>query len=165
MISLVIISISGGLLYYFRADIMKRVEKINAHKKELTARDDILNRIHQLEQEETLSSAYLDQLKNALPTESEMVRFEEILQNLASKNNLNLSFRFGLLNEAKDLEPKSYSFNLVLSGTKASILKWLEEFKNLIYRTRLEQIELTQTKTEGNNVFYDVKILGRVYIR
>jgi hypothetical protein len=76
-----------------------------------------------------------------------------------------LSFRFGALNSAKDNEPQSYSFNLVLSGEETYILKWLEAFQNLDYISRLEQIELNQTRKEGNNVFYDVKVLGRVYIR
>ncbi|MDD3488251.1 MAG: hypothetical protein PHH35_02800 [Candidatus Pacebacteria bacterium] len=162
VVSFIIILILGSLFFYFRVDIIKRVTKINEVKKELVARDEILNRIHELEQEEVLSLVYLNQLRNALPTESEMVHFEEVLQDLANKNNLILSFRFGSLNEAKGSEPKSYNFNLILSGSVFSISKWLTELKNLVYQTQLEQIELTQTTIEGN---YDVKILGRVYLR
>ena len=109
---------------------------------------------------------YLDQLRNSLPTETEMVKYEEILQNLANQNNLDLSFRFGTLNPEKDDEPQSYSFNLVLSGEQTFILKWLKAFQNLHYISRLEQIELTQTEAaENGSSSYDVKILGRIYIR
>lgn len=165
VISLAILLILGGLFYYFRADILKRVEKIENYQKELAARGDILNKIYELEKEQSLSLAYLDQLEKALPTESEMVKLEQVLQDLARKNNLNISFRFGVLNEATDQEPQSYSFNLVLSGGKTSVLNWLEEFQNLNYLTRLEQIEFTQNRDEDNNVFFDVKILGRIYLR
>jgi len=165
VISLAILLILGGLFYYFRADILKRVEKIENYQKELAARCDILNKIYELEKEQSLSLAYLDQLEKALPTESEMVKLEQVLQDLARKNNLNISFRFGVLNEATDQEPQSYSFNLVLSGGKTSVLNWLEEFQNLNYLIRLEQIEFTQNRDEDNNVFFDVKILGRIYLR
>jgi len=43
---------------------------------------------------------YFIELEKALPTETEMVNLEEVLQDLAGQNDLNLSFRFGLLNEA-----------------------------------------------------------------
>ncbi|MFA5386719.1 MAG: type 4a pilus biogenesis protein PilO [Candidatus Paceibacterota bacterium] len=165
LISLGIILILGGVFYYFRADILKRVEKIEIYQKELAARSNILNKIYELEKEQSLSLAYVDQLKKALPLESEMVRLEQILQDLAKKNNLNISFRFGILNEATDQEPQSYSFNLILSGNKTSILNWLEEFQSLNYIIRLEQIEFTQTNKEENNIIYDVKILGRAYLR
>lgn len=165
IISFVIILVSGGLFYYFRSAIVKKVEKIDTYKKELAARDNILNKIHELEQEQFFALSYTNQLKTALPTESEMVGLEGVLQSLANQNNLDLSFRFGLLNEAKDQEPQSYSFNLVLSGEQKSILQWLEGFQSLSYSTRLEQIELTQTKVDGSNLFYNVKILGRVYLR
>jgi len=85
----------------------------------------------------------------------------EILKNLADQNDLNLSFRFGLLNEKTEQEPKNYSFNLILSGEKNNILKWLDEFQALNYVIRIDQIELTQTGPEG----YNAKILGRVYLR
>jgi Tfp pilus assembly protein PilO len=163
--SFVIILVLGGLFYYFRFDIIKRVEKINTYRKELSSREAILTRIRELEQQQSLSLAYIDQLRTALPTETEMVRYEEVLQNLASQNNLNLSFRFGSLNPAKDDEPQSYSFNLVLSGEEIYVLKWLEAFQDLDYISRLEQIELNQTRKGENNVSYDVKILGRVYLR
>ena len=165
VISLIFILALSGLFYFFYTKIVKRVAQIENYKKELVQRGDILNTIYELEKEESLSLVYLNQLQKTLPTESEMVIFEKVLQNLANQNNLNLSFRFGLLNEAKDSEPKSYSFNLILSGTKISILKWLTEFKDLAYRTRLEQIELTQTQSGGEASYYDIKILGRVYIR
>lgn len=165
IISFIIILVLGGLFYYFPSDISKKVDQISVYQKELASRETILTRIHELEEQQLLSLIYIDQLRMALPTETEMVRYEEVLQNLASQNNLDLSFRFGTLNPEKDDEPQSYSFNLVLSGEKIYILKWLEAFQNLSYISRLEQIELNQTSREGNNFFYDVKILGRVYLR
>lgn len=165
VVSLIFILALSGLFYFFYSKIVKRVAQIQSHKKELVQRGDTLNTIYELEREESLSLAYLSQLQKTLPTESELVVFEKVLQNLANQNNLNLSFRFGLLNEAKDSEPKNYSFNLILSGNKASILKWLTEFKNLAYRTRLEQIELTQSQSKTESSYYDIKILGRVYVR
>lgn len=165
IISSLAILILGGLLVYLRMEIGKKVVKIDEYKKELASRDDILNRIHNLEQEETISLSYLNQLQNALPTESEAVRFEGVLQDLANQNDLSLSFRFGELNEPKDSEPKSYNFNLLLSGTRPAILKWLAGFKDLSYRAHLEQIEFNQKTTEDSNLLYDVKILGRIYIR
>lgn len=164
-ISLSIILILGGLFYYFRQDIIKRVDKINSYRKELSSRTDILNRIQLLEQEYTKSLTYFEKLKKALPTETEMVDLEGVLKDLAGQNNLDLSFRFGLLNTATEQEPKSYSFNLILSGEKDNILKWLDGFQKLDYIVRLDQIELTQTSSEKGKVSYDVKILGRVYLR
>ncbi|MDD3098510.1 MAG: hypothetical protein PHU82_01625 [Candidatus Pacebacteria bacterium] len=166
VISFIIILVLGGLFYYFRSDILKKVDQINIYQKELVSQEAILTRIHELEKQQAQSLVYLDQLRNSLPTETEMVKYEEILQNLANQNNLDLSFRFGTLNPEKDDEPQSYSFNLVLSGEQTFILKWLKAFQNLHYISRLEQIELTQTEAaENGSSSYDVKILGRIYIR
>ena len=160
-ISLSIILILGGLFYYFYSDISKRVVKINSYRQEVASRATILNRIYLLEGEHTKSLVHFEKLKNALPTETEMVNLEEVLKNLASQGDLNLSFRFGLLNEATEQEPKNYSFNLILSGEKNNILKWLDGFQSLDYIIRVDQIELTQTSSEK----YNTKILGRVYLR
>ncbi|HZI95598.1 MAG TPA: hypothetical protein VFD40_00210 [Candidatus Paceibacterota bacterium] len=160
-ISLTIILILAGLFYYFYSDISKRVVKINSYRQEAASRATILNRIYLLEGESTKSLVYFEKLKDALPTETEMVGLEEILKNLAGQNDLNLSFRFGLLNEATEQEPKNYSFNLILSGEKGNILKWLDGFQSLDYVIRVDQIELTQTSSEE----YNTKILGRVYLR
>ena len=101
IISSLVDFILGGLLVYFRIDIGNKDIKIDEYKKELASRDDILNRIHNLEQGEALSLSYLSQLQDALPTESEAVRFEGMLQDLAHQNDLSLSFRFGELNEPR----------------------------------------------------------------
>ncbi len=160
-ISLSIILVLGGLFYYFHNDILKKVTKINSYRQELASRVSILDRIYVLEQEHTKSLSYFAKLEEALPTETEMVNLEEVLQNLAGQNDLNLSFRFGLLNEATEQEPKNYSFNLILTGEKDNILKWMDSLQKLNYTIRVDQIELTQTSSQK----YSAKILGRVYLR
>ena len=164
-ISLSIILILGGLFYYFRNDISKRVIKIDSYRQELASRATILNRIHLLEQEHTKSLPYFEKLTGALPTETEMVNLEEVLKDLAGQNDLDLSFRFGLLNEATEQEPKNYSFNLILTGEKDNVLKWMDGLQKLNYTIRVDQIELSQTSSEINKFYYSVKILGRVYLR
>jgi len=160
-ISLSIILVLGGLFYYFRNDILKRATKINSYRQELASRVSILDRIYVLEQEYTKSLPYFVKLTEALPTETEMVNLEEVLKSLAGQNDLDLSFRFGLLNEATEQEPKNYSFNLILTGEKDNILKWMDGLQKLNYTIRVDQIELTQTSSQG----YSAKILGRVYLR
>jgi len=160
-ISLPIILVLGGLFYYFYSDISKRVVEINSYRQEIASRTTILNRIYLLEGEYTKSLVYFEKLKDALPIETEMVSLEKVLKDLAGQNDLNLSFRFGLLNEATEQEPRNYSFNLVLSGEKDNILKWLDGFQSLDYTIRVDQIELTQIDFQG----YSTKILGRIYLR
>ena len=164
-ISLSIILVLGGLFYYFYNDISKRVIKINSYRQELVSRASILNRIYVLEQEYKKSLPYFAKLTEALPTETEMVNLEEVLKNLANQNDLDLSFRFGLLNEATEQEPKNYSFNLILTGEKDNILKWMDGLQKLNYTIRVDQIELSQTSSGESKSYYSVKILGRVYLR
>ena len=184
-ISLSIILVFGVLFYYFYNDISKKVVQINTYRQEVASRATILDRIQLLEQEYTKSLPYFEKLNEALPTETEMVSLEEVLQNLADQNNLDLSFRFGLLNEVTEQEPKNYSFNLILSGEKDSVLKWMDSLQQLNYTIRIDQIELTQissskgeqagsyfeqSEKQGSGVkrtgsYYSVKILGRVYLR
>lgn len=164
-ISLSIILVLGVLFYYFYNDISKKVVQINAYRQEVVSRATILDRIQLLEQEYTKSLPYFEKLKEALPTETEMVSLEEVLQNLADQNNLDLSFRFGLLNEVTEQEPKNYSFNLILSGEKDSVLKWMDSLQQLNYTIRIDQIELSQTSSSEGESYYSVKILGRVYLR
>jgi len=164
-ISLSIILVLGGLFYYFHNDILKRVKEVNSYRKELASRASILNRIYVLEQEHTKSLPYFEKLTKALPTETEMVNLEEVLKNLAGQNDLNLSFRFGLLNEATEQEPKNYSFNLILTGEKNNVLKWMDSLQKLTYTIRVDQIELSQTSFSEGKSYYSVKILGRVYLR
>ncbi len=164
-ISLSIILVLGGLFYYFCNDILQRVTEINSYRQELASRASILNRIYILEQEYTKSLPYYEKLTEALPTETEMVNLEEILKDLASQNDLNLSFRFGLLNEVTEQEPKNYSFNLILTGEKDNILKWMDGLQELNRIIRVDQIELSQTSSSGSKSYYSVKILGRVFLR
>ena len=164
-ISLSIILVLGGLFYYFHNDISKRVVKINSHRQEFASRASILNRIYVLEQEYTKSLPYFEKLAEVLPTETEMVNLEEVLKDLAGQNDLNLSFRFGLLNEATEQESKNYSFNLILTGEKDNALKWMDGLQKLNYTIRVDRIELNQTSSGGAKSYYSVKILGRVYLR
>jgi len=162
-----VIIISLALLYYFQQSIDKKVNLIADYKKQLSARATILDRIRLLNQENTEAQPYLSKLKKSLPSETEMVGLESVLQDLAKKNNLVLSFRFGLANKPQGKEPSSYSFNLVLTGKEIDILNWLNDFQNLSYSVRLEQIEFRQMNpgATGKNTSYTVKILGRIYLR
>lgn len=155
----------GLLFYYFRNDIAQSVVSINTYRQELAARAMILDSIQSLEQQFAASQQYAKRLEAALPTEAEMVSLEEVLQNLSQQDDLDLSFRFGVLNEKTDQEPKSYSFNLVLKGKIDGILRWMEGLQELDYIIRLEQIEWNQVGIIGGDSYYNVKILGRVYIR
>ncbi len=164
-ISLSIILVLGGLFYYFRDDISKKVIEVNSYRQELASRASILNRIYVLEQEYTKSLPYFEKLAEALPTETEMVDLEEVLKDLAGQNDLNLSFRFGLFNEATEQEPKNYDFNLILTGENDNVLKWMDGLQKLNYIIRVDRIELSQTSSSGGKFYYSVKILGRVYLR
>ena len=162
-----VVAISLALLYYFQQSISKKVNLITNYKRQLSARTTLLDRIRLLAKESKEAQPYLARLKNSLPSETEMVGLESALQRLAKKNNLSLSFRFGLANKPQGKEPSSYSFNLVLAGKETDILNWLSDFQNLPYSVRLEQIEFRQMNpgATGENTSYTVKILGRIYLR
>ncbi len=164
-IGMVIISL--GLLYYFQAQITKKVNLIVQYKKQLAARATIIDRLRLLNKESKEAQPYFDKLKQSLPSDTEMVGLEGTLRDLAKKNNLTLSFRFGLANSPQDEEPASYTFNLVLTGRETDIINWLDDFQKLPYSIRLEQIEfnLTDSNQRGKNLRYTVKIIGRIYLR
>ena len=167
-IILIVVSIgiflsSGLLLIYLIKDIGKTVEKSNNFQQELSHRAAILDRIQILEKESQEADKYSSALAQALPNESEIITLETTLKALSSAHKLNMSFRFGTLNQAQANEPKNYSFNLVLDGKITDILNWLDALQKLPYSFRLSQIEINQSsQTTGN---YNVKILGNVYLR
>ena len=167
-IILIVVSIgiflgSGLLLIYLIKDIGKTVEKSNTFQQELNHRAAILDRIQILEKESQEADKYSSVLAQALPNESEIITLETTLKALSSANKLNMSFRFGTLNQAQANEPKNYSFNLVLDGKITDILNWLDALQKLSYSFRLSQIEINQSsQTTGS---YNVKILGNVYLR
>jgi len=167
IIGLGIIAISLGFLYYFQHNISRKVALISTYKIQTEARSTILDRIRILDRESKEAQPYLEKLTKSLPSETEMVRLEGVLKDLARENNVSLSFRFGLSNQGQNGEPNSYAFNLVLTGKEKDILKWIDRFQNLAYSIRLEQIEFSQVSpgATGNNTDYTVKILGRIYLR
>lgn len=168
IISLSLFLVSGLLLLFSMRDINKKVEEANNYQQELTRRGAILDRIQSLERETQKADLYSNSLNNALPSETEVIALESKLKNLASIYNLNnLSFRFGTLNSPQDNEPKSYSFNLIVDGQAEALINWLAAFQKLPYSFHLEQIEITQTSPSSSHTVatYNIKILGRIYLR
>jgi len=167
-ISLSLFLVSGLLLFFSMRDINKKVEEANNYQQELVRRGAILDRIQSLERENQQADLYATSLNNALPSETEVIVFENKLKNLTSLYNLNnLSFRFGTLNAPQDNEPKSYSFNLIIDGQADALINWLAAFQKLPYSFHLEQIEITQTSSSGSRAVatYNIKILGKIYLR
>lgn len=162
-----ILLIFGLALYKFQKNITKKVNQASTYKKELARRIDTMTRVHNLELESEEARPYSARLEKFLPTDSDMVGLEGIFHDLAQKNSISLSFRFGLVNKGNDKLPPSYSFNLVLSGTSENILKWFQDFYHLPYSFHLEQIEIRQDYSASNssNNHYTAKVLGRIYYR
>lgn len=178
-LALLAIFLLVGLFIYFRNDIEKRNSKVENYKKEIADRQLIMTKIQTLDKEIKEAEPYLLKLKQSLPSEAETVNLENNLKSLAEKYNLDFSFRFGTLNEETEAEPKSYNFNLTISGRIDNLIKWLEEIDKSFFSLRLEKIELNQTnpassikvKRGGQTItqlipaFYEVKIVGRIYLR
>jgi len=168
IISLSLFLVAGFLLLFSMRDINKKVEEANNYQQELSRRGAILDRIQSLERETQQADLYANSLNQALPTESEVITLESKLKNLASLYNVsNLSFRFGTLNALQDNESKSYSFNLIIDGQADALINWLAAFQRLPYSFHLEQIEITQTSSSSSHAaaVYNIKILGRIYLR
>lgn len=181
LVSLFMIVIIGLILlfFYFRKDIEKINKKVGEYKTELKNRQLIIERIQSLEKEIKEAEPYLLKLKQSLPTEAETVNLETQLKQLAERYNLEFNFRFGTLNKETEAEPQSYNFNLGLKGRFDNLMKWLEEVNKLVFSLRLEKIELNQTSSaittkvkRGNQTItqlipasYEVKIVGRIYLR
>lgn len=181
LVSLFMIVIIGLILlfFYFRKDIEKMNKKVGEYKTELKNRQLIIERIQSLEKEIKEAEPYLLKLKQSLPTEAETVNLETQLKQLAERYNLEFNFRFGTLNKETETEPQSYNFNLGLKGRFDNLMKWLEEVNKLVFSLRLEKIEINQTSPsittrvkKGNQTItqlipasYEVKIVGRIYLR
>jgi Tfp pilus assembly protein PilO len=171
--------IFGFLFIYFLKDINKTVKQADTYKTEIEQRASILDRIQTLDRESQEASVYTNVLQTALPSETEAIYLESQLKNIASNYNLSLSFRFGNLNPAQEGEPKSYSFNLVVSGKESGLINWLDDFQKLPYSFHLEQIEVVQIspassqttivrgrqQTTTSEASYNIKILGKIYLR
>jgi len=178
-LALLAIILLVGLFIYFRNDIVKRNSKIENYKQEILNKQLIMAKIQTFEKELKEAEPYLLKLKQSLPSEAETVNLENNLKSLAKKYNLNFSFRFGTLNQETETEPQSYNFNLTVSGRIDNLIKWLEEIDKSFFSLRLEKIELNQTnpassvkvKRDGQTITqfipasYEVKIVGRIYLR
>ncbi|MFA7295335.1 MAG: hypothetical protein WC042_01675 [Candidatus Paceibacterota bacterium] len=160
-----LIGACGGIFYYIQKDIAKTVTAITLRKKEVFLRGRVLTNVENLEKEKKEALPYLENLKKALPTESETVGFEDVLKTLAAKNGLTLSFRFGVLNKETEGSKKSYNFDLIASGPKKGILNWLKDFQELPYTVLLEKIEIIETGQKELDANYEAKILGKIYLR
>lgn len=181
IITLAMVLIIGLILLfiYFRDDIAKTNKRIEQYKIDLNNRQLIIERIQILEKELKDAEPYLLKLKQSLPTEVETVNLESQLKSLANKYNLNFSFRFGVLNKETENEPQSYNINLTISGRFDNLMKWLEEVNKIIFSLRLEKIEINQTSpsfitkikkggqtiTQLTPASYEIKIVGRIYLR
>ncbi|MGB9726736.1 MAG: type 4a pilus biogenesis protein PilO [Minisyncoccia bacterium] len=181
LVSLFIIVIIGLILFffYFRRDIEKINKRVEEYKTELKNRQLIIERIQFLEKEIKEADPYLLKLKQSLPTETETVNLESQLKLLSEKYNLDFNFHFGSLNKETETEAKSYNFTLNLSGRFDNIIEWFKEVNKLFFSLRLEKIEINQTTSptitkvkRGNQTVsrlipasYEVKIVGRIYLR
>ncbi len=178
-LSFLLIGILIFVFSYLYKDIKKTVQEVNGYKEELERRKMLLERIQTAETQLQEVQPYLLKLKQAIPTETEVVNLESQLKSLALKYNLQFSFRFGSLTLESNNEPKNYSFNLSLSGTFDNIIRWMEEVNKLFFSLRFEKIEFNQLTSsvttrikKGNQVVsqiipanYEVKILGKIYLR
>ncbi|MGB9763322.1 MAG: hypothetical protein ACPLW7_04960 [Minisyncoccia bacterium] len=156
------------LIIYLMRDIKQKVKLINQYQLEIQNRNLLLERIDILERESRAAKPYEDLIKKALPSEAEVFNFESLVKSLPSAQNLNISFRFGNLNQTNDNQFKNYSFNLIVSGDLNSLLKWFEEMYRLPYAFNFSQIEITKNSVGQNKVNvpqYKVQILGNIYIR
>ncbi|MGE4554621.1 MAG: hypothetical protein AB7D02_00585 [Candidatus Paceibacterota bacterium] len=154
------------LSFYFYRDIQKQVKNIELAKKELYNKEMSLLRAQTLESEWGKAEEYLKKLKELLPEEQDLIKFEDKIKSLKSENNIDLDFRFGSLNSLSN-EPRSYNYALTISGEKELVLKTLEEFQKISPVIRLEQIEFKKisSNTKENTMNVEIKILGRVYIK
>jgi len=169
----------GGFYIYFLKDISKSAKATVVFKEELASRSAILERIRALEMEYQASQPYFEKIKKSLPNETEVIALEGYLKEISRKRGVDLSFRFGSLNSPTPDEPtKSYSFNINLSGSIDDLINWFDDFEETSFTARFEQIELSQTSPGGQRVLegvkkrvvkinpvYNVKILGRIYLR
>lgn len=159
----ILLALSGVCVYFFTKKINQVIKQTDLLKQELEKRSSLVSQIQKLEQEKLEASPYFTALQQYLPTESEAIKFEEKLQELATENHLDLSFRFGALNTKEDQDSKNYSFDFILSGKQKDILQWFQNVENLPYAFSFEKIEFIEQSFGGGA--YTVKVLGRIYLR
>jgi len=167
-------SLIGGILilgciigiFIFNNKINAEVDRITGYKVDIATRAMVLQSVQALEGDYQKIKGDIDLLYSLLPTSDHLIDFSAALKDVAKKYGIDHGLGFTIENPAVGLEPKSYGFTLVITGTSSNLIKYFSDVEKLSYFMRLEQIDIGEVSGEGTkNPVYRLNILGRVFIR
>lgn len=153
---IIIILITIAILYLIssinkqsQSILDKKIQSITQQRQQET-RLSLLSDLKKIEQ-------YLEKVNQALPSAEEIaINLSSVFDNMALKNNIQLSFRIDppqlfTLPSAKHIS--IINFNMNLSGTLDSFNKFLEDMENLPYFAVINRLDIN-----GNDFNSDAKV-------
>ena len=136
-ISFLILTALGAGIIFFSSNLKTFTSKSKETRKEIEKRSDIVGGLAKLrKQESDFGTAYLNVLYNYIPSEDELINFENKLQAIASREGV--GFGFSYLGEVKEsanaLNSVRFTLNLQAPSQERiiNVIRRLQDFQNLV---------------------------------
>ncbi|MHB9019667.1 MAG: hypothetical protein ACYC3G_02225 [Minisyncoccota bacterium] len=132
------------LIFVLKMNMESSLVKISEQYDVLATRSSSLLSLATLRGEFTKANPYFSFLENILPPRDQLLSFENELENIARKNNLEFNFNFGEERESSGKDPGQVSFRATVSGSYDSIYNFLTGIEASRYFIDSSSIDLVK---------------------
>lgn len=154
------ILILAVLVFVLKINMETLMVKISDQYSTLATRSSSLLSLATLRGEFTKANPYFSFLENILPPRDQLLSFENELENIARKNNLEFNFNFGTEKESSGKDPGQVSFRATINGGYENIYNFLSGIESSRYFIDFSSIDLVK-KGAG----FSATINGKVFFR
>lgn len=140
--------------------MVSSVVKIKEQYSALVTRSNSLLSLATLRGEFAKANPYFSFLENVLPPRDQLLSFENELESIARKNNVEFNFNFGEEKESSGKDPGRVSFRATVAGSYENILNFLKGIESSKYFIDSSSIDLVK---KGS--IFSATVNGKVFFR
>lgn len=154
------IIILAVLLFVLKANMDSADTQIRAQYASLINKSNSLLSLATLRGDFTKANPYFSFLENILPPKDQLLSFENELESIARKNNLEFNFNYGEEKVSSSKDPGQIFFRVIINGEYDSIAQFLKDMETSRYFIDPSSVDILK-----KNVGYSATINGRVFFR
>jgi len=148
------------LLFVLKANMDSADNQIRSQYASLINKSNSLLSLATLRGDFTKANPYFSFLENILPPKDQLLSFENELESIARKNNLEFNFNYGEDKASSNKEPGQISFRAIINGEYDNIAQFLKDAETSRYFIDPSSVDILK-----KNTGYSATVNGRVFFR
>ena len=159
--SLIILIFLLGILFFLKNNISNYTKKTIEAKEQLKYLTEGVTLLAKLQDQYKIAKNYQIQIENTIPKYYDLIKIQQDLRSLATKESLSFSFNFGEEKQNQNSSFGTINFNMTVSSPETNnIINFLKDFQNFKYLTKIEDVSFSKT-TENTTL----KIKGDIFYK